>query len=158
MRFRDLDRRQFLGRRPASDGFEMRERPGRHVAKHVQKGLRIESAPLAPSRSKARERIMSRFLKFKNRVLNIKSGIGFDVTAKVWPGDGAMEEGDAVFPATTLQCGAVKLGAVVDQDCFRDAKHRPRCIGVEEVSRSVLGQACSIHSATESPEGASIAT
>ena len=77
VRFRDLDRRQFLGQRPASDGFEMRERPGRHVAKHVQKGLRIESAPLAPSRSKARERIMSRFLKFKNRILDIESGVGF---------------------------------------------------------------------------------
>ena len=56
VRFRDLDRRQFLGQRPALDRFEMRERPGRHVAKHVQKCLRIERAPLADDRSSGRHR------------------------------------------------------------------------------------------------------
>ena len=68
VRFRDLDRRQFVGQQSASDGFEMCERPGRHVAKNVEKCLRIDNAPLAPSWSNASERIVSRFLKFQNGI------------------------------------------------------------------------------------------
>src|SRR5271169_4805535 len=68
-----------------------------------------------------------------------------DVATVMWPGDGAVEQGDAVFTATSLKCRTMKLRAIVDQDLLGNAKHRPGCIGLEKTEWPVFGAAGVFH-------------
>src|SRR5271155_93453 len=80
----------------------------------------------------------------------------FDMSAVMWPGDGAVEEGDTVFAATSLKCRTMKLGAIVDQDLLWNPEHRPGRVALKKIVQPVLGSASVFHAQRHRQGGRSL--